>query len=344
MNAAVRLSGYAATLVLVFAAAWGVGVATGAPAAAPARADTADAPGATAGHGTGEDHADSHAAGDGLVATAAGYTLVPRVSTLAPGRLGEFDFTITGSDGRPVTAFDVEHGKQMHLVVVRRDAAGFQHLHPALGPDGVWRVPLELPAAGVYRAFADFAPTGGQPITLGVDLSAPGDFQPATYAESRVSDIGGYRVELTGDLAAGQSSPVTATITRDGQRVTDLQPYLAAFGHLVTLRQTDLAYLHVHPDGSPGDGHTPAGPGISFYAEVPSAGAYRLFLNFQHQDVVRTAEFTITAGSGHVPEGAGPVSTPAPVAPAPAITVPVAPAPAIPEPVTPVDPHHGGAW
>lgn len=36
-----------------------------------------------------------------------------------------------------------------------------------------------------------------------------------------------------------------------GVPVTDLQEYLAAYGHLVALRQGDLAYLHVHPDDQP---------------------------------------------------------------------------------------------
>jgi hypothetical protein len=53
----------------------------------------------------------------------------------------------------------------------------------------------------------------------------------------------------------------------------------------------------VHPDGSPGDGRTTAGPDITFYAEVPSAGAYRLYLDFQHNGTVRTAEFTAIAGA-----------------------------------------------
>lgn len=86
-------------------------------------------------------------------------------------------------------------------------------------------------------------------------------------------------------------------MTKAGAPVTDLQPYLAAYGHLVALRDGDLAYLHVHPDGAPGDGRTKAGPGITFYAQVPSAGAYRLFLDFQHAGTVRTAEFTALAGN-----------------------------------------------
>ncbi len=78
--------------------------------------------------------------------------------------------------------------------------------------------------------------------------------------------------------------------------MTDLQPYLAAYGHLVALRQGDLAYLHVHPDGAPGDGRTKAGPAIVFHTTAPSDGTYRLFLDFKHGGVVRTAEFTLTAG------------------------------------------------
>ncbi|WP_278258289.1 hypothetical protein [Nocardioides convexus] len=85
------------------------------------------------------------------------------------------------------------------------------------------------------------------------------------------------------------------TVSKDGAPVTDLEPYLGAYGHLVALRGGDLAYLHVHPDGTPGDGTTEPGPEVVFYAAVPSAGTYHLYLDFQHNGVVRTASFTVTA-------------------------------------------------
>ena len=91
-----------------------------------------------------------------------------------------------------------------------------------------------------------------------------------------------------------QANAVTATISRNGRPVTDLDPYLEAYGHLVALRQSDLAYLHVHPDGHPGDGRTAPGPTVDFAVEVPSAGTYRLFLDFSHGGVVRTAPFVLT--------------------------------------------------
>jgi hypothetical protein len=150
----------------------------------------------------------------------------------------------------------------------------------------------------VYRAFADFAPNGrGEgALTLGVDLFVAGQYRPAVLpAPARTAQVDGYAVTLDGALKPGTSSPVTLTVTRNGQPVTDLQLYLAAYGHLVVLRAGDLVYLHVHPDGEPGDGKTKAGPGIKFFAEVPSAGTYRLYLDFRHQNVVRTAAFTAAA-------------------------------------------------
>jgi hypothetical protein len=248
-------------------------------------------------------HGDSHsgtvvetAEPAGLASSRGGYTLTPTDPTLTPGSTETFSFRVTGPDSGPVTAFDVEHDKQMHLIVVRRDTTGFQHVHPEMAPDGTWSVPLAVAAGGSYRAFADFTPTGGEATTLGVDLSAPGVYAPVTHPESRVAEVDGYTVELTGDLIAGQASPVTLTVSRDGALVSDLQTYLAAYGHLVALREGDLAYLHVHPEGTPGDGVTPAGPQVDFVAEVPSAGVYRLFLDFQHDGVVRTAEFTVPTG------------------------------------------------
>ncbi|MET8989179.1 hypothetical protein ABZW49_27345 [Nonomuraea wenchangensis] len=138
-----------------------------------------------------------------------------------------------------------------------------------------------------------------------------GDYRPdALPGQSRTATVDGYEVTLDGDLAPGQSSRLTLKVSKDGEPVTDLQPYLGAYGHLVALRARDLAYLHVHPDGAPGDGKTEPGPEIVFYAEVPSTGDYRLFLDFQHAGEVRTAAFTL--GAGERPQVPASTSTPEP--------------------------------
>ncbi len=91
---------------------------------------------------------------------------------------------------------------------------------------------------------------------------------------------------------------MVATVTRSGAAVTDLQPHLGAFGHLVALRRSDLAYLHLHPDSAPPDAADRSGPSIAFTAQVPATGGYRLFLDFRHGPGVHTAEFTVDAGDG----------------------------------------------
>jgi hypothetical protein len=311
MNTAAKLSAYGAALALLVAGTWATGSAVGPLTAAPtASTSTAAAehgamagaaPAGAEGGGHGDTHGATVAAADlpgGLASSRGGYTLTPADPKLSPGAPATFTFTITGPDGAPVTGFDVEHDKRMHLIVVRRDTTGFQHIHPQMAPDGTWSVPLVVTAGGSYRAFADFTPTGGAATTLGVDLAASGVFEGVSHAPSRTVQVDGYTVTLGGDLVAGQASPLTLTVTRDGRPVTDLQPYLAAYGHLVALREGDLAYLHVHPDGATPAPTDRAGPDIAFTAYVPTPGTYRLFLDFQHAGVVRTAEFTLTTREG----------------------------------------------
>jgi hypothetical protein len=313
MSTPVKLGAYALGLAVVFATAVGVGRVAGPAASTATAAENPKGRAAQAGGGhggggheesetaeaTGAEGTEGEETPGGLQIAQRGYRLVPETTMVAPGKATDFHFTVTGPDGRPVTRYTPTHDKELHLIVVRRDLTGFQHLHPVQEGEGVWSVPLTLPAAGPYRVFADFQPEGAEEaLTLGMDLTAPGIYQPkGLLAPGRSASVDGYTVTLDGDLVAGQTSKLTLSVRKDGKPVTDLQPYLAAYGHLVVLRDGDLAYLHVHPEGEPGDGRTRPGPDITFYAEVPSAGVYRMYLDFQHQGTVRTAEFTAVAAA-----------------------------------------------
>jgi hypothetical protein len=228
----------------------------------------------------------------GLAATASGYSITPRETTFTVGQPGQPAFTITGLDGRPVTAFDPA---TMRVSVIRRDTAAFQQFDTVAGRDGVWRAPLTLPVAGVYRLYADFTPAGGHRLVLGTDLFAPGDFVPMTFAPTRVAQVDGYRVRLDGELVPGRSSQVFATVTRDGRPVSDLEPVDGSFGRLTVLRRSDLADIPVDPGEAPapapGDR---SGPGIAFTTNTPTSGGYRIFLTFRHADASHVAEFTLT--------------------------------------------------
>ncbi|TLF78497.1 hypothetical protein [Nocardia cyriacigeorgica] len=301
MNTTTKFAGFALGLAAVFGIALGVGAAIGPEPSEPAGHDTHAAGSATTG-GSGSAELPG-----GLVATEAGYTLALDNATTTTSADAQLRFRILDHTGAPVTHYVRSHDKDLHLIVVRRDMAAFQHVHPVLDANGTWSVALNLSRAGDYRVYADFTPEGGEALTLGADLRVAGqyDAQPLP-APATSTTVGDYTVTLDGVITPGQASKVTLSVSRNGQPVTDLQPYLGAYGHLVALRASDLAYLHVHPEGEPGDGVTAAGPGITFYVTAPTTGDYRLFLDFQHEGVVRTAEFTATAGPAS--------TTPAPAA------------------------------
>ncbi|MFD5315862.1 hypothetical protein [Streptomyces sp. NPDC127098] len=253
------------------------------------------------GHGAHAAHGGARTGG--LSVSEDGYTL-EFDSTIRSSGPQPVTFRVTGPDGQAVTEFTPEHEKELHLIAVRRDTTGFQHVHPVMDGKGTWSVELDL-APGDWRVFADIHPTGHhRAMTLGIDVSVAGRYDPRPLPEvARAARVREYTVTLDGELLPGEASDLKLTVSRNGRPVTDLQPYLAAYGHLVALRVGDLGYLHVHPNGEPGDGTTEPGPEIAFTATAPSSGTYRLYLDFQHDDVVRTAEFTVpttgTAGVGH---------------------------------------------
>jgi hypothetical protein len=125
---------------------------------------------------------------------------------------------------------------------------------------------------------------------VGTTLVVPGAVTPvALPPASAKASVDGYDVSLRRPpvVKAGEETEMTFEVTRNGRPVTDLEPYLGAYGHLVALHAGDLAYSHVHPVGESLSTGT-----ISFDAELHKAGAYRLFLQFQTHGRVHTVAFT----------------------------------------------------
>lgn len=228
----------------------------------------------------------------GLSVSSGGYTLVPLATEFPAGRPGQLRFQVRDAQRRPVTRFAVVHDKPMHVIVVRRDLTGYQHLHPTMAPDGTWSVPVTLAQPGVWRAYADFtavADSGGQSaVTLGVDLVVPGTYQPRPLPAPAISTtVDGFTVGYQGSPQAGVTVPLTFRI--DGPTGgAVLERYLGAYGHLVALREGDLGYLHVHPEPELVDGQ------VKFWLTIPGPGRYRLYLDFQVAANVHTAELTLT--------------------------------------------------
>lgn len=276
MSAAAKLAGFAVLLGALF------GAAVHAGAAIDPTADGETEPAPHAGAGAGHDEG-----GDRELALELRSDSLPT----GPSRL---ELRVVGGNGGTVRdGFEREHEKRLHLILVRQDTAVFVHAHPEQAGDGSWVADLDLDEPGPYRVFADFR-LDGEDRTLSADLFVPGDFRPVPWPEPapRSPALGadgsptGLKVELSAEAHAGRESRLEFAVSRDGRPFTAIEPYLGADGHLVALREGDLAYQHVHP--LPGEGGE-----IAFAAGFPTPGRYRLFLQFRAEGAVRTAPFTI---------------------------------------------------
>lgn len=273
MNTTTRLAGFGVALVAILGIGAGLGAAVG-PDVTQAEAE-APAP-----------------IGQGVVAGAKGFRLVPATTDLDPDG-GTFRFAIEDQDGEAVQGFTPIHERDLHLIVVNRELTTFHHVHPKLNAAGTWSIDLSALDPGSYRAVADFQIDGGPRLALGTDLTVAGQYRPTTLDEPTPKSVtDGYEVTLAAERSDTGEVTTQLTVRRDGALVTDLQPYLGANGHLVAMRTGDLAYAHVHPVE---DDDAVAGV-VTFDAELTSAGRYGLFFDFKHNGTVHTASFTFDQG------------------------------------------------
>lgn len=228
-------------------------------------------------------------------APAVGLRLDVATTTYESTKSSDLSFTVVTQNGSTVNTYEVEQTKELHLVLVRSDLTGYQHLHPTRGADGTWTIPVTFPQGGSYRMVADFVPiidgaaTGRTAITADLTVSGAGADTPLP-PPSTTAKVDSYIVELNGDLTSASESQLTFTIVDKGGQPVMLEPYLGAYGHLVAFNQSDLAYTHIHPNSAEqGNGV------VRFLGQVAAAGPHRLFLQFAAAGAIRTAELTVNA-------------------------------------------------
>lgn len=197
-------------------------------------------------------------------------------------------FSIT-RDGKPVRAFEIEHDKLLHLIVVRNDLEEFQHLHPAFDAAiSRFTVPVPFATKGTYALFADFKPEGDAATVLRTNIVIGAPTVPTTLSvDDGPQTAGAYTVtpSIVSPIPAGVETMLIFTVSKGTTPVTDLQNYLGAKGHAVILKEESLDYLPTHPSehgAGHGDATEAPGPGeVHFAATLPAPGRYKMFAQFR---------------------------------------------------------------
>ena len=237
--------------------------------------------------------------------------LVDIQTTPAAPRSGlrvRFRINILDPDSRkPVTDFAVVHDKRYHLFVVSQDLKHFAHIHPEQQPDGSWTIEHTLPQPGYYRIYSDFMPVGGTPQILARTIatarydgdlaSARPELVPDRSLVKQTEDMTVKLVVQPSTIVAGRMVKLRYELSANGTPVTDLEPYLAAWGHTLVLSEDTVEYVHAHPiEYLPPDvAEQKGGPIVTFDAMFPKPGRYRVWTQFSRGGRVSTTTFAVAA-------------------------------------------------
>lgn len=226
-------------------------------------------------------------------------------------------FTIRDFFGHPVTKLDIVHTKPMHLMVVSRDLAEFDHIHPEPAPGNVLRVTHTFLHGGDYRLYADYTPIGAanriEPFDVTVS-GAPRAKIPLVPTTTWNTTLDGLKFVMTTDrpLHTGEDIGFNVVVSdaKTGAQVHNLKPYLGAWAHIAIISEDNQEFLHVHPIE---DAVQPAatyhgGPSpteIRMQTGFRKPGIYKMWIQVQRENKVIAAPFiyTVSAGRNMITQG-----------------------------------------
>ncbi len=261
-------------------------------------------------HGAGQ-HA--HSTGDADVVV----NLETRPAEIQAGIPATIVFLIKDSEGKPVQDLTITHDRLLHVVMASEDFSVFAHIHPEdFGPitpemrnAARYSVRYTFPKAGRYLVAVDSA-VRDRSFSRHFIIGVKGEPKMGSLQKdfSRKKKFGDYTVTFTSTperIVAGKEITINYAIQKDGEPVTDLQPYLAAPMHLAVISEDLKDFIHVHGElpGAAAEhsqgGHmhmgVPArfGPEIRAHIVFPKKGVYQIFSEVQHQGRVIAAGFMV---------------------------------------------------
>ena len=252
-----------------------------------------------------------------------------------PGQPVKLNFTVFNPrTGAMVKEFGLMHDRLFHLFLISQDLEDFQHIHPRRQLDGSFEIEAVLNRPGLYKVYTDIYPLEGAPQVLQTHLATTGwkgdliagqarlrpdmttvktstgkmvsqenaEIFGAVYEALEKQPAGPIKVEMSSDpaeLIAGQTATLKYKLTdaRSGEPVTDLIPYLSAWGHMLVLSEDQDKVLHSHPEEQvdlESEVNTQRGGSeLSFDIFFPAPGKYRVWTQFLRGRQVFTVSFDV---------------------------------------------------
>lgn len=190
---------------------------------------------------------------------------------------------------------DVVHEEKVHVIVVSKDLAWYDHIHPDYQADGSYTIEETFPAGGEYIVFADYHPSGAGNQVQRHEIAVTGVSKNAESftTQSLTTETDGYTVSLKpmdGKLITNNLIHMGVEITEKGTPVTNLENIMGTKGHLVIISGDGQKYLHVHPDEVDGK--------LDLHTQFDQPGIYRAYFQFKTKGKEHTSYFTLDVKEG----------------------------------------------
>ncbi|MEA5616238.1 hypothetical protein VB711_00070 [Cronbergia sp. UHCC 0137] len=205
---------------------------------------------------------------------------------------------IQTSAGKPINKFDIFQEKLMHLIIVSNDLKLFDHIHPAYKNNGRFTVDKTFTEPGEYTLFSDYKPAGQKETVSLMKITIPGSVPLPKSLEkfTKTKTISDVKVNLNispQKIKSGQEISLKFDLqdTIKNQPIKNLKPYLGEKAHLVIIKSsyplTKSDYIHAHALKNNSDHQ------IEFMTKFPLSGTYKMWIQFNHNNKIKTADFWV---------------------------------------------------
>ena len=197
---------------------------------------------------------------------------------------------------------DASNTKQMHMVVVSNDLRFFDLVQASYKSSQNVEVKPKFPAPGDYTVFSDYNPSGEKEQISVEKVSIPGEVPFPRELESfgKTKILSDTVIDLSlseTNIKSGKKVTLKFDLkqAKNNKPVKDLKTYLGQKANLVVIKSSsslgendyiDTENIKKSPNNQ-----------LHFTTKFPQPGTYKLWLQFNRNGKVKTAEFWVSVNS-----------------------------------------------